>query len=512
MTAAPTFAVLPLSAVSASPHNPRRSMDEAALSELAASVKEKGVLEPLLVRPFAGGERYEVAAGARRLAAAKLAGLKEVPCLVRDMSDAELLEVAILENVMRADISALEEGDAYRTLTKVHGYTIEQLVEKTGRSRTVVFQRMKLASLTGEPRAMLEKGLLSASVAELVARLPTEAAQEQAVKLLDAKKHYKFELSTLPFRDAKLILDEELRLVLKEAPFDTKDGALFESAGACTACPKRTGADKISFPDVKADTCLDGACWAKKKALAFKALQAQLKADGKRVEKAKGLFNQWAPEQLSQKAAVKYAQPDEEAAAGKSWKALLGKEMPTLVVLDEENRPHVLVDKAAAVELLAAKDPKAAKALAEPTTTADDWKERQRKQDEERRRFSLVHTSVRTSALAGVKKLDAAVDMLILSWGNDSYAWEGNLARAGLPRKLRPEKLTLEQKVKLLVADAFTNRRQEFVSAAAQVLKVDLKKVRKQAADFPPGTCFCCAKELKDKAESLCDDCVGLDE
>lgn len=513
MTALPStsFRMLPIGSITESPHNPRKHMDEGALADLTESVKAKGVLEPILVRPYAQGTKFEVAAGARRFRAAKAAGLTEVPAIVRDMTDAELLEVALIENVMRTDISALDEGDAYRRLQKEHGYTIERIVEKTGKSRTVVFQRMKVASLHGRARSMVETGEMSVSVAELVARLPTEKTQLEAIELLQSKKHWGFDLATVPFREAKHILDEELRLTLKKAPFDVKDAELVEGAGACAACPKRTGADKDSFRDVKDDTCLDLTCWNLKKTTATKALQAELKAQGKVVAKEKALFQPgYATSKVAGHLSEKYALRTDEVKVGdklKKWNALFGEDLPMVTVLDEMNTPHELVDVKRATELLRERNPKA-EVGGKPV---EDWREQQRKADLEREAHTLVALSVRTSALEATKKVDAALALLILSWAADSYTWENMLERAGLPKKTRPEKLTPEQMVKLIVAEAFTSRRADFIEAAAKDLKVDVKKLKKQAATHPAGSCFVCAGPTLPE-EKVCAPCAGEDE
>lgn len=517
------FRLVSTATLQPSPLNPRKAFEPRALAELTESIRAKGILEPLLVRPTGDG-RFEVAAGARRLLAAEAAGLAEVPCLVRAMTDVELLEVALLENVVRADISALEEGDTYRLLVKSHGYTVEQLVEKTGRSRSVIFARMKLAELQGDARAMLAAGKLSASVAELIARLPTTKAQEGALAKLVEKAHWRNvdiaddtgfkDLSRVPFREAKELLDEEFRLVLKEATFDTKDAELLEGVGACGECPKRTGADREAFADVKADTCLDAACWRAKTAAAVKLLKAEVKERGKELVKVGRVTDPYTESGLARTVAEKYARPTDKVDGKNSWVDLLGGlDGAAVVALDKENKTHNLVDKAKAMELLRAKDPKKAaaieKKLAEPRI--DDWKARQEAADKERQRALLVHTSLRRTALDKVKKPLDAVDLLLLARAADEYQWTTALARAGLPAKTRLEKLTPEQKARLLLSDAFTSRRDDFVEAAAKALKVDLKPLRKVAATFPPGTCFACAAKVAPE-ESLCTACTGDDE
>jgi len=129
-----------------SPWNPRKTFDPAALQELADSLATVGVLSPLLVRPNAAG--YEIAAGHRRYRAAKLAGLREVPAIVRDMDDPMFLEILVLENNQRADVHPLEEAAGYQELLNRAGYDVARIAERVGKSVKYVYDRMKLLSLT----------------------------------------------------------------------------------------------------------------------------------------------------------------------------------------------------------------------------------------------------------------------------------------------------------------------------------------------------------------------------
>lgn len=543
MSAAPKFNMLPLSEVFASPLNPRKSFDEEKLAELAASVKEKGILEPVLVRPRES-ETYEVVAGERRFRAAVMAGLTHIPAMVREMDDAELLEVALLENVVRSDISALEEGDAYRALVKDHAYTVEQLVEKTGKSRTVVFQRMKLADLKGVARERLAKGWISASVAELLARLPTDAMQEKALAKLREKCHWKYKvanhddvdedinednLGKMPFRDAREILDDEFRLVLKDAPFDTKDAELVSDAGACGTCPKRTGANKDAFPDVKADTCLDAVCWKSKVSAQTRALKAEVKQTGKELVKIGRLNDQYDSDKLSAPVAAKFSRTTEKVDGKNTWKDLLGKEAPVVVALDGEHKTHNLVDKKKALELLEAKDPKKAaavkKALEEPKK--DDWQARQREQNRKLDAARLVRTLVRKQGAPHVKTEALALTLLLGSLSREQWDWERALKAVGLPAKLSPDKAKAPQRTLMLVGLAMIHARgagDDFLmTSLAKLAKLDVKKLQKKAEAAEKGTCFVCGCteekacdggcEWDDaEAQTLCSKCAGDDE
>lgn len=521
MSAAAKFQLIPLASMCASKLNPRRSFDEAKHLELVESVKAHGILEPILVRENEDAY-FEVVAGERRFRAAEAAGLDKVPCMVRELTDAEALEVAILENVVRHDISALDEGDAYRSLIKTHGYTVESVVEKTGRSRTVVFARMKLAELQGEARELVLSGQWSASIGELIARLPTEKAQGAAMKRLQDKAKYHIEgVGGLSYRAAKEILDEEFELQLSTATFDIKDAVSFVVDGkncvACVDCPKRTHApdNRAAFADVRDDTCLDEACWNKKKAISFRMLQAEMAASGKKLMKEKNLTTAHhygsGPAPLAAAAAEKYSRPADAILGEKTWKDLLGAEVPKVVVLDEKQKTHNLVDRKAALALLEQKDPKAAAKLKEAKEAApkeEDWETKRKAEDAKRRARMAAVRVVRTKALETVTKLDTAVELLLQSYTH-TWEWANVLRAAGLPKGSKPEKLKPAERVRFLVGKALDlEGAEESVELAAKLTKLDLKALTKKAAAAVPGTCWACAKPAP-KDETLCVACGG---
>jgi ParB family transcriptional regulator, chromosome partitioning protein len=151
---------LPVELISPSPNQPRRAFDQAALEALAGSLGERGVLQPVLVRPRPGGT-YELVAGERRWRAARLAGLETVPALVRDREDAAALEVALIENMAREDLNPVEEARACAALVEELGLTREEVGLRVGRSRVAVSNLMRLLDLPDGVIEMLEQGLLS---------------------------------------------------------------------------------------------------------------------------------------------------------------------------------------------------------------------------------------------------------------------------------------------------------------------------------------------------------------
>ncbi|MCC1480955.1 ParB/RepB/Spo0J family partition protein [Roseibaca sp. Y0-43] len=151
---------LPVEKLVPNPDQPRRHFDETALAELAASIREKGVIQPLVVR--AKGADYEIVAGERRWRAAQRAQLHEVPVVVREFTDTEVLEIAIIENIQRADLNAVEEAQGYRALIERFGHTQEKLAEVLGKSRSYIANALRLLNLPDDVQALVRDGKLSA--------------------------------------------------------------------------------------------------------------------------------------------------------------------------------------------------------------------------------------------------------------------------------------------------------------------------------------------------------------
>jgi ParB family chromosome partitioning protein len=174
---------LPIEHLKGNPNNPRKSFSEEDLEELARSIREKGLLQPIVVRPR-GSDEYEIVAGERRWRAAQRAGIHDVPALVRELSDGEALEVALIENIQRSDLNALEEARGYTQLIDQFRYTQQQLADSLGKSRSHIANTLRLLSLPEEVRRLIEDGSLTAGHARalVAAESPGELAA-QIVKL-----------------------------------------------------------------------------------------------------------------------------------------------------------------------------------------------------------------------------------------------------------------------------------------------------------------------------------------
>jgi ParB family transcriptional regulator, chromosome partitioning protein len=167
---------VPLSALKPNPQQPRKDFDETALRELADSIRQKGVLQPVLAEASSDGS-YLIVAGERRVRAARLAGLERVPVLVRQFSPEEKLEIALIENVQREDLNPIEEALAYRNLMEIAGLNQEQIAARVGKDRSTVANTLRLLKLPEEAQDALEKGRLTPGHARALLALANPADQ-----------------------------------------------------------------------------------------------------------------------------------------------------------------------------------------------------------------------------------------------------------------------------------------------------------------------------------------------
>ncbi len=154
--------LVPIDTVNASPFNPRKSFSPVELDELASSIKQRGIVQPLIVRPAPDGKGYELVAGERRWRAAQQAGVHQVPVLVRELGDQEVLELAIIENVQRSDLNAIEEAIGYKDLVERFGYNQEELAKIIGKSRSHLTNTMRLLKLPEMVQTLVREGAISA--------------------------------------------------------------------------------------------------------------------------------------------------------------------------------------------------------------------------------------------------------------------------------------------------------------------------------------------------------------
>jgi ParB family chromosome partitioning protein len=274
---------LPLALLNESKTNPRRVFDDVSLRELAASIRSQGVLSPLLVRPLTENG-FEIVAGARRYRAAQIAEAVTVPVRIKQMSDAEVLEAQLVENLIRAEIHPMEEAEGFARLLALEEpkYSIEQIGARVGKSSVFVASRLKLVDLVPVAVDAFYANEIGVGHALLLAKLPADQ-QEQALAAC-FKEAYNSGGATptrilLPVRNLQFWIETNVLLILKDAPFDKRDAQLVSTAGSCADCPKRTGHNKLLFGDdlgKQGDQCTDPRCYnAKLAAHVAKAVAAK---------------------------------------------------------------------------------------------------------------------------------------------------------------------------------------------------------------------------------------------
>ena len=183
--------MMPVERIAPNPDQPRRTFNEDTLKELSASIREKGVIQPLIVRPDPhNAEKYQIVAGERRWRAAQMAQLHEVPVLVREFDDTEVLEVAIIENIQRADLNAVEEAQGYKQLMERFGHTQEKLAEALGKSRSHIANLVRLLGLPDDVQQMIRGGELSAGHARalITSENPSELARKISANRLSVRE------------------------------------------------------------------------------------------------------------------------------------------------------------------------------------------------------------------------------------------------------------------------------------------------------------------------------------
>jgi ParB family chromosome partitioning protein len=169
---------VPIDEIRPNPRQPRRAIDEEALSELAASIRSVGLLQPIVVRPAVGG--YELVAGERRWRASRIAGLTRIPAIVRETGDDQMLRDALIENLQRVDLDPLEEAAGFRQLVDDFGATHEEIAERVGKSRAAVTNAMRLLQLSPAVQQRIAAGTLSAAHGRAIGALADHAAQGRA--------------------------------------------------------------------------------------------------------------------------------------------------------------------------------------------------------------------------------------------------------------------------------------------------------------------------------------------
>jgi ParB/RepB/Spo0J family partition protein len=459
---------------------PRTVFNEAKLQELADSIKQRGVIEPIILRPRvsafgvmqntkgkpqvvllsneadnlvtwtgpvcktpAEAEKivadknaalspYELVAGERRWRAAKIADLKEIPSMVRSLDNKAVLEMQLIENLQREDLSPLEEARHFKRLIAEHNHTAESLAAKLGKSRSHVYGMLKLCELPPIAAEALSKGVISKSHAELIAGVPNEKMRdlfardildelEEDETLEDFEKNEWAEVMSL--RSAKRHRESTFMVQLKGASFSKTDATLVPAAGACTVCPKMTGNDRDLFPDGRADMCTDPECFSAKKTANAERIASLAQGQGLKVLGAKesaALFPYG--ERLKHGSAyVDLAENCVDDKKHRSFKQLLGDKVKPVIAFDREGKPHRIVRKEDAAPVL--KEKGIVDRNVSPNRAHDTYAEQEkRRRLNERIRLLAIEKALKLLA----KKKWEKVDLVFLV-----------PALAGAPRDLR---------------------------------------------------------------------------
>ncbi|NMG64916.1 ParB/RepB/Spo0J family partition protein [Azoarcus indigens] len=278
------FIHLELSGLAGSPTNPRKYFDPARLAELAETIRDHGVIEPIIVRAWpdeyetpAGRDTrpaYEIVAGERRYRASVLANAPDIPAIIRDLSTRQVVEIQVIENLQREEVSELEEAEGYALMMRDYGYTADQLAEKVGRSRAYIYSRLKLCDMTEAPREAFRAGQIKASVALLIARLPTADLQARATACIVA--------ADMSARQAARHLQENNYMLQLERASWPLDEA-FAGLPACLGCASNSSTDREQHADISPDVCTNQECFAGKRSAHLLRRAEQLSAQGQRV-------------------------------------------------------------------------------------------------------------------------------------------------------------------------------------------------------------------------------------
>jgi ParB/RepB/Spo0J family partition protein len=332
----------------------RKRFSQVKLEELAASIKAKGVAQPILIRPVVPTEnepqQYEIVAGERRFRASIMAGLPTIPAMLRTLSDVEALELQILENLQRDDPHELEEAEGYERLMFERNYTVDQLADKLKKSRSYIYGRLKLCALTSSVREQFLDGVFTAATALLIARIPNPALQVKAAKEVSATD---WQGNPMSYRAQRDLLRQRFMLDLKNAVFPIRDAALLTEVGSCIECPKRSGNQPDAFEGEKHENlCTDPDCFAEKTAAHSKKAKQKAEARGQTVisgDEAKKIM----PNSHSNLKGG-YADVDKTmwvSGGSTTYRKLLGKQLPKGVLLESPFEPGKLITIAKIDEL-----------------------------------------------------------------------------------------------------------------------------------------------------------------
>lgn len=362
------------------------------IKNLGASIAHQGIIQPITVRPWPAsrpnpdGLLYEIVVGEGRWLGAAEAGKTDIPFFWRDLSDKEAVELQLIENLQRDDISPLEEARGYRRLIDEHGHTADTIAAEVGKSRSAIYNSLKLLDLCPAALKIALDHKLDASNMMLAARIPDEKLQIAAIK--DMTPRYAGD-DPMSYRHARDMVQRKYMLKLAEARFSRADAELLPAAGSCTACPKRTGNNASLFTDVaSADMCTDPGCFDAKKLAHVARQRAQAKANNIKVIEGADA-KKIKPNAYNDELAGGYVDLDRKLysdSKNRTVRQILGKDAPAAEALVID--PHTTGKVIEVVSAATIKEKLAAKGATVPTEVArrgksDAEKEAERKRKQE---------------------------------------------------------------------------------------------------------------------------------
>jgi len=513
-----------LTSILPSTTNPRKQFNKDKLAELADSLKEVGVLQPLLVRPLReikliepdlvnpalrltvgglgvdsaadkgkgekrvrelhakllaerGDALYELVAGERRWRAAGLAKLFNVPVLVRPLTDQQVLEIQYIENLQRDDLTPMEEAEGFAKLIASKAYTPDTLAKKLGKSRSHIFARLALARIGGKVREALEAGKIDHTVASELASVPNQKNQEKALEYV-----MRFDMS---FDSVRSYLADEYRQALTTAPFDRKDEALLKGVPSCEACPLRSGNLPEFDPAKKenAHICTDPACYKRKVGAHVKQLQAKFEDKGLKVlpaAEARAAFDwqdKFEPGQFVQA-------HDKPPGKKKSYGELLEENQAAqgYVAFNRKQKAHVVYKLAEIAPLLkeqglTVKPPAAQRHL---NYNSPEYKAQQAKEQREREAKRALQQAVSQKAIATIRAAAEAKPYDLALWRLLCEQAQESCQQQVLVEKLTEPQcraLLLEARLCRMPYDYYDGKPTQHFAAVCAHFKIDLAKL-----------------------------------
>jgi len=510
----PSFGDIPIACTQPSKTNPRKIFATDKLDDLAASIKQLGVAQPILVRPIrtdgAGVTWFEIVAGERRWRASKLAGKTTVPAIVRKLTDIEALEIQVIENLQRQDLHPLEEAEGYEVLMEEAGYNGETMAEKVGKSKAYIYASLKLCALNEKVRKMFYDGLLTKSTALLVARIPIPAMQEAAAK--EISTGYRGVMSA---RDAFQHIENNYMLKLKKAEFKPSDADLVPAAGACTTCPKRSGNQPEIYSDVNADVCTDPGCFKSKTAAHVIKIKQLATANGQTVisgAEAKKIM----PHSYSSELGGGYVSLDSinyNDSKRRTYRQLIGKDAAQTVLLESPHAAEIkeIVKVADIKDLLKEKGVGISAGAGKANDSRDREKEQEAKAKVERAYRTELFTEIHHASLMmnlvdedlrllarimynnlPSNTIPTKLVMSLHGWTDDTFAYpdrEGKLSTAinalspaELNQLIRDCMLSHDMHVNVYTSYSEKDEPNRLLAMAART-KIDAKSIKKRFTD-----------------------------